>query len=37
MLKFKNNRYLLLLQDKFQRIVTEEHPELIKDGETLAE
>lgn len=35
MLKFKNNRYLLLLQDEFRRIVTEEHPELIKDGETL--
>ena len=35
MLKFKNNRYLLLLQDEFRRIVTEEHPELIKDSETL--
>lgn len=35
MLKFKNNRYLLLLQNAFQRIVNEEHPELIKDGEAL--
>ena len=35
MLKFKNNRYLLLLKDAFQRIVKAEHPELIKDGEIL--